>query len=223
MGTWAELGAQGLEQPSVAEPAVGDHQDRGLGEHLGHRPDHPYRLGELGLKDQRLATDADAPRVQRLVAQIKGEGQGQAAPAPMDHLQQAHRHQRLCPRVLTLIDLGRVVEAALTGEHLAPTLGVDGIVQRHQQTSVGQRVRDRTPEHLPTPHPGQLHRRHEGVVARLGDRHTEQGGNGPQQVRGARGGDRHQDRLQGKDEPAPPLLAVARRRKQGLELARQSG
>jgi hypothetical protein len=106
----AERRTQRLEQSPVAEPTVRDHQDRRLGKDLGQVADEPDRLGELGLKDHRLAAHADAPHRQGLEPNIEGEGQRQAAPAPMDPLEQAHRHNGLRPRVLALVGLGGVVE-----------------------------------------------------------------------------------------------------------------
>jgi len=121
-----------------------------------------------------------------------------------------------------LIGLGRMIEGALAGEDVFAGLGVDRVIEGQQRTLITQRAGDTAPEQIPQPLPGQLHRGHEGAVAPLGDTHTEQCLNGAQQVGGARSGDRHDDRLQRQDEPAKALLALAVRRKQGLEIVSQS-
>ncbi len=133
-----ERGAQRLEQPLVAKPTVGHHQDRDLTEDPRPGGEQPHCLGELALKDHRLAAYPDTAGTQGLPAQIAGKGPGQARPAVVDHLQEAHRNQRLRPRILALIGLGGRVEGVLTAKHLAPGLGVDGVVQGDQQASVGQ-------------------------------------------------------------------------------------
>ena len=69
--------------------------------------------------------------------------------------------------------------------------------------------------------PGQLRRGHEGIEPRLIQVPPEYRGDGTQQVRGPRGGDRQQNRLQGQQEPLGALLAVLVGRKQGLELRTQ--
>ena len=81
------------------------------------------------------------------------------------------RYQRLCPRVLALIDLGRVVETALTGEHLAPALGVDGIVQRQPSTARG------SPPQTNNPAEAGLSLEKVGALSRRRSRH---GGRTPQ-------------------------------------------
>jgi len=67
----------------------------------------------------------------------------------------------------------------------------------------------------------QLHRGHEGVVAPLRDAHPEQRLDGAQQIRGARDGDRHQDRLECKHKPTKALLAMVGEWKKKLEITCQ--
>ena len=211
------------EQPIVAEPTVRDHQNGRLGKDLGQFADQANRLGELGLEDDGLSPHADTSGSQRLETEIEGERQWQATPASVNLLEQTHRDNRLRPRVLALVGLGGMVEGSLTAEHLAPRLGVDGIVQADHQASISQWVRDSSPEHFPHILPAQFHGGHEGVVGRLPDVHAEQGGDRPQQVRGPRGGDGHQDRLQRQHEPPPALLPLVGARKQALQFGRESG
>ena len=102
LGTAAERLAQGLEQAVVAEPAVGDHQDRRPRPDPGEGLDEAHGLGELALEGQRPTAEAQAAQRQGRLAQIKGEGQRQAAPAPVNDLQQPDRDDRLCPREAAL-------------------------------------------------------------------------------------------------------------------------
>ena len=180
-------------------------------------------MDELALEGERLSADAHAAQRQGRLAQIKGEGQRQAAPAPVNDLQQPQRDDGLRPRKSALIGLGGMVEAALTGKHLGAGLRIDRVVQHQQQAPVGEGGGDRPPEHRPDPRPRQLHRSHEGVILRLADHHAEECGDGAQQVGGARGGDRQQDRLQRENEPAGAFSAVIGVRKKALELGGEYG
>ena len=87
----AQALTQRLEQSVVAEPAVGDHQDRHLGKHRAKACDQLHGLRELAAKDHRLATYSDTTLRQAATAQVEGEGQRQASPAPVNLLEQSHR------------------------------------------------------------------------------------------------------------------------------------
>jgi hypothetical protein len=102
MSAGAERLAQGLEQTVVAEPAVGDHQHRNAGENRREGRDQAHGLGELGLEGDHLAAHPHGAQRQGRLAKIKGEGQRQAAPAPVNDLQQSDRDDRLSPGIAAL-------------------------------------------------------------------------------------------------------------------------
>ena len=58
------------EQPVVSEPAVGDHQHRGLAEKGAQPRDQHHRLGELVGEDQRLAAQTQATMAQALARSV---------------------------------------------------------------------------------------------------------------------------------------------------------
>jgi hypothetical protein len=111
----------------------------------GEGLDQAHGLSELGLEGERPTADAHAAQRQGRPAQVKGERQRQATPAPVNDLRQSDRDEGLRPRRTALSGLGGMVEAALAGEHLGAGLWIDRVVQRHQQAPVGERGGDRPP------------------------------------------------------------------------------
>jgi hypothetical protein len=154
MHTLAQTGTQRLEQPVVAEPAVGHHQHRGLCEEAAQACDQLHRLRKLVREYQRLAAQTDARGAQRLAAQVEPKGQGDTAPTPVDGLEQTNRDDPLRPGPGRLVALGRMVERPLTGDDLLAGFRIDRIVQPQQQTPGDQGAWDRAPQRFHTPSHG---------------------------------------------------------------------
>jgi hypothetical protein len=149
--------AQWLEQPVVAKPAVGHHQYGDHSKASAQARDQHHRLGQLVGECERLAPQTDTADAQRQAAQIEAEGRRQTAPAPVDRHQQPHGHNGLRPRPARLIALGGMIEGALVGEDVLARRLVDRGVERQQQPSADQGVRDGSPQRLLHPLLGQLH------------------------------------------------------------------
>lgn len=81
----AKLGVQGLEQPVIAEPGVGDRYSAGLTKYFGNTGYHFGRLCQLGLKFNLRSIDAPFEILNVLLEMIEPVVQRQTCPAPLDH------------------------------------------------------------------------------------------------------------------------------------------
>ena len=142
---------QGSEQAIVTEPTVANHQYGCADEVLGDCNQHLCRLGEFGLKGDGRAgfNRVNRVRLDILLHEIETKGQWYTAPATFDPVQQSDRNDLLRPGVTGRFEPGRVVMEESASENLTTHLGIDGIIQRQQQSPLDGGIGNERPQHAP--------------------------------------------------------------------------
>jgi hypothetical protein len=120
---------QGLEEPVVTEPTVGDDHEGVLGEGLSQFHKHLDGLLEFGAKGDFLSPHSYCRLGQGLFQKVKSKRQRQTTPASTNGFQQPHGDDVLRPGIGRLIVFGGVVEETLAGEDIFPGFRIDRVIQ----------------------------------------------------------------------------------------------
>ncbi len=117
--------AQRAPETIVAKSRIGHDQDIRLRKLGGNIAEHVDSLGMFALKDDLPAVVFRLVLGDLLFEKVVTMREGQAGPAPFDHLEQTDNDNILRPGISRVILFGRMVEHLGASKDLLPRLGVD--------------------------------------------------------------------------------------------------